>query len=149
MKTAADIMTPKVITVSPETSVVELAKILTAFNLSGVPVVDEQGTIVGIVTESDLIDQNKKIHIPTVVTILDSFLYLESPDKMKNEMKKMAGSTVGDICTREVVTVAPDCSLEDLATIMAEQHIHTLPVVLADKLVGIIGKKDIIKTLIS
>lgn len=149
MKTAADIMTPKVITVSPETSVVELAKILTAFNLSGVPVVDEQGTIVGIVTESDLIDQNKKIHIPTVVTILDSFLYLESPDKMKNEMKKMAGSTVADICTRDVVTVAPDCSLEDLATIMAEQHIHTLPVVLADKLVGIIGKKDIIKTLIS
>ena len=149
MKTAADIMTPKVITVSPETTVVELAKILTAFNLSGVPVVDEQGTIVGIVTESDLIDQNKKIHIPTVVTILDSFLYLESPDKMKNEMKKMAGSTVADICTRDVVTVAPDCSLEDLATIMAEQHIHTLPVVLADKLVGIIGKKDIIKTLIS
>ena len=140
MKTAADIMTPKVITVSPETTVVELAKILTAFNLSGVPVVDEQGTIVGIVTESDLIDQNKKIHIPTVVTILDSFLYLESPDKMKNEMKKMAGSTVADICTRDVVTVAPDCSLEDLATIMAEQHIHTLPVVLADKLVGIIGK---------
>lgn len=149
MKTAADIMTPKVITVSPETSVVELAKILTAFNLSGVPVVDEHGTIVGIVTESDLIDQNKKIHIPTVVTFLDSFLYLESPDKMKNEMKKMAGSTVADICTRDVVTVAPDCSLEDLATIMAEQHVHTLPVVLADKLVGIIGKKDIIKTLIS
>ena len=149
MKTAADIMTPKVITVTPATSVEELAKILTAFNLSGLPVVDDDGSIVGVVTESDLIDQNKKIHIPTVVTILDSFLYLESPDKMKKEMKKMAGCTVADICTREVVTVTPDCSLEEIATIMAEQHIHTLPVVSAGKLLGIIGKKDIIKTLIS
>jgi CBS-domain-containing membrane protein len=149
MKTAADIMTRKVITVTPATSVQELALLLTASNISGAPVLDETGRIIGIVTENDLIDQNKKVHIPTVLTILDSFIYLESPDKMEKEMKKMAGSTVMDICSRDIVTVAPECSLEELATIMAEQHIHTLPVVSNGKLVGIIGKKDIIKTIIS
>ncbi|WP_136806342.1 CBS domain-containing protein [Desulfosediminicola flagellatus] len=148
MQTAADIMTRKVISVTIETTVKELAKILTTNSISGAPVVDNEGNLLGVVTESDLIDQNKKIHIPTVVSILDSFIYLESPDKLEAEMRKIAGSTVADIFTENVTTVTETTPIDELATIMSEQNIHTLPVVQDGEIRGIIGKKDIIKTLV-
>lgn len=148
MEKAKDIMTTKVHTVSPETTVVELARLLAEFNIGGAPVLDETGQLLGVVTESDLIDQKKKVHIPTVVTILDSFFYLESPEKMEKEVKKMAGATVGDIYSTGPVTVSEDSSIEEIATIMAEQNVHTLPVLRDGLLVGVIGKQDIIKTLI-
>ena len=148
MQTAADIMTRKVISVTTETTVKELAKILTNNNISGAPVVDNEGNLLGVVTESDLIDQNKKIHIPTVVSILDSFIYLESPDKLEAEMRKIAGSTVADIFTENVTTVTETTPIDELATIMSEQNIHTLPVVQDGEIRGIIGKRDIIKTLV-
>ncbi len=147
MKTAADIMTRDVVTVTPEMPVKELAQLLTSKDISGVPVVDATGDLIGVVTESDLIDQNKKIHIPTVVTVLDSFIYLERPGKMEQEMRKIAGSTVADIYSEKVVTVNADTTVEELATIMSEKNIHSLPVLQDGKLVGIVGKKDIIKML--
>jgi CBS domain-containing protein len=149
MKNAADIMTSNVITVTTKTSVQELAKILTDNNISGVPVVDDAGNLLGIVTENDLIDQTKKLHIPTVVTLLDSIFYLENPDRLEKEMKKMAGTTVFDIYSTDPLTVNEDTPLDEIATLMAEKNIHTLPVVKNNMLTGVIGKKDIIKTLIS
>ncbi len=149
MQTARDIMTKDVITVTPETKVTELALLLASNSIGGAPVVDSSGTLLGVVTESDLIDQKKKIHIPTVVTILDSVFYLENPDRMEKEMKKIAGSTVGDIYSKDALTVNEDTSLEEIATLMAEKNVHTLPVMRSDTVVGVIGKRDIIKTLIS
>jgi CBS-domain-containing membrane protein len=148
MLTAKDIMSKDVVSVQSQTSVAELAKLLTTHHISGVPVVDDVGKVVGVVTESDLIDQSKKLHIPTVVTILDSVFYLENPDKMEDEMKKIVGTKVGDICSGPPKTISPDTQLDEIATIMAESNIHTIPVLDEEKLVGIIGKKDTIKTLI-
>ena len=148
MLTAADIMTKKIISVGPETPVAELAKILTTHNISGVPVL-ENDNVIAVVTESDLIDQSKKLHIPTVITILDSVFYLENPDKMEAEMKKIAATKVAEICSGTPKTISSDTRLDEIATIMAEDNVHTLPVLDGGKLVGIIGKKDIIKTLIS
>ena len=148
MLKAQDIMTQDVITVTPATAVTELARILAENNIGGAPVVDEESNLLGVVTESDLIDQKKKIHIPTVVTILDSVFYLENPDKMEKEIKKIAGATVGDIYTANPVTVNEDTLLDEIATIMSEKNIHTLPVLKEDRLVGVIGKQDIIRTLI-
>ena len=149
MLTAKDIMTQEVISVREETPVAELARVLTSNNISGVPVLDENDKVIAVVTESDLIDQSKKLHIPTVVTILDSVFYLENPDKMETEMKKIAGTKVAEICSGVPKTIDPDTRLDEIATIMAETNIHTLPVLDKEKLVGIIGKKDIIKTLIN
>ena len=149
MQKAQDIMTKNVITATTATSVTELAQLLASHNIGGVPVLDSSDTLLGVVTESDLIDQKKKIHIPTVVTILDSVFYLENPDKMEKEMKKIAGSTVGDIYSKDPVTVEEDTLIDEIATLMAEKNVHTLPVMRGDTLVGVIGKKDIIKTLIS
>jgi CBS-domain-containing membrane protein len=147
MLTANDIMTKNVLSVQENTSVADLAKLLTDNNISGAPVVSANGEITAVVTENDLIDQSKKLHIPTVITILDSVFYLENPDKMENDMKKMAGTKVADICSGPATTISPETPLDEIATIMAEKNIHTLPVLDGSKLVGVIGKKDIIKTL--
>lgn len=147
MKNASDIMTREVITVSPETTVQQLAQILASNGISGAPVVDKAGRLIGVVTESDLIDQNKKVHIPTVVSILDSFFFLENPEKMEQEMRKMAGATVADIYTSPAVTVSENTPVDEIATIMSEKNVHTLPVVEGGQLKGVIGKKDIIRTI--
>jgi HAD superfamily hydrolase (TIGR01509 family) len=148
MLQAKDIMTTEVITVRLETTVAELAELLTANNIGGAPVVDDRGGLLGVVTENDLIDQKKKVHIPTVINILDSVIYLENPEKMEKEIMKIAGLTVADIYTTGVLTVEKQTTLDEIATIMSEKNVHTLPVIDDGQLVGIIGKHDIIKTLI-
>jgi len=147
MLTAKDIMTKQVITVGMKTSVSELADILWKNRISGVPVLDDSGNVVSVVTESDLIDQTKKIHIPTMISILDSVIFLESSKKTEKEIKKMAGNTVQDICSMELVSVSEDTGLDEIATIMAEKKTHTLPVIQDGSLVGVIGKSDIIRSM--
>jgi CBS-domain-containing membrane protein len=147
MLQAKDIMTRDVVTVDGNQSVHQLAKTLAEKRISGVPVVDEQGKIIGIVTESDLIDRTKKVHIPTVMRLFDSFVFLESPERMEKDFKKMAASTVKDIASQDIVTVAPDTPLDEVATLMSEKKVHTIPVLENDSLVGIIGKSDIIHTI--
>ena len=148
MKKAKDIMSADVITARESMSVKELARLLYENRISGVPVFDDNGKVVGVATESDLIDQNKKVHIPTVVAILDSFVFLENPEKLEKDIKKMAATRVGDICSHELVSVAPETPLDEVATLMAERQVHTLPVMDGEKLVGVIGKTDIIRTLV-
>lgn len=147
MLKARDIMSKEVVTVTPQTGVRELAALLLARNISGAPVVDEAGKVLGVVTESDLVFLNKKVHLPTAVAILDAFVFLEAPGKMEQELKKMAGTKVGDICSQRLISVTPETELEELATLMAEQKVHTLPVMEGDQLVGVIGKADIIRTI--
>ena len=147
MLKARDIMTKEVVTVTPQTGVRELAALLLERKISGAPVVDEAGKVLGVVTESDLVFLNKKVHLPTAVAILDAFVFLESPGRMEQEFKKLAGSKVGDICSQQLISVTPDTELEELATLMAEQKMHTLPVMEGGTLVGVIGKTDIIRTI--
>ncbi len=147
MLRASDIMSSQVITVNENDTVRELAEIFLNRKINGAPVVNDNNKVIGIVTESDLVFKNKRVHIPTAVAILDAFIFLESPEKTEKELKKIAGSKVADICSHEVLTVTPETELEELATLMAEKKIHTLPVMENDKLVGVIGKSDIIRTI--
>ena len=149
MKTAQDIMTQDVVSVTPDSSIKDLALLLITKNISGVPVLDQDNSLIGIVTESDLIFQNKKLQVPPVITILDSFLFLDNPEKMEKELKKIAGATVRDIFSENVTTITPDTPLDEIATIMTNKKIHTLPVVSeSGEMVGIVGKKDIIRTVL-
>jgi len=144
MLKAKDIMTKEVISVKPETTIEELARLLMKQQISGAPVVDDKGKIVGIVTENDLISKNSRLHIPTILRLFDAYIPLGT-SKMESDIRKMAASTVEDICTKEIITVDKEASVEYIATIMTEKRIHILPVVREGKLVGIIGKKDLIK----
>jgi len=141
-----DIMTKDVITVRPEATVEALARLLMEHKISGVPVVNEKNTIVGIVTENDLIRKNKRLHIPTVIRLFDAYIMLGS-GKAEEEIKKMAATTVDEICTKKVVSIKEATSLEDIATIMAEQHIHLLPVLSGSTVVGIVGKADMVRAM--
>lgn len=147
--TAADIMSTDLITLSPETGVRELAEVLTTHKISGAPVLDKDGNLAGVVSQSDLVAQNKKLHIPTAITIFDWVIYLQGTDRLKAEMDKIAGTTVGDIMSRKVVSVTPKTPLEDLATIMTEENVHTIPVLDDERLVGVIGRLDIIRSLLA
>jgi CBS domain-containing protein len=145
MLTAKDIMTRDIVTVKPDTSIEELASLLVKNQISGVPVVDEKGELYGIVTENDLISQNKRLHIPTVVSFLDAAIYLESSKKFEQEVKRITANKAGDICARKVQTVTEDTTLVDIATIMDEKKTHLLPVIKNGKMVGIVGKRDVVK----
>jgi len=149
MKTAKDIMNKEVITVPTDLAVNELASLFMEKKISGAVVVNGDGGVQGVVTESDLIDQKKNLHIPTVAAILDAVIMLENPFKLDKEFKKMTGTTVGDIATMDPVTVTEDTSFEELASIMADKGLHTLPVVSNGKLTGVIGKTDIIRAISS
>lgn len=146
MLTAKDIMTKDVITVRPEATVEDLARLLMEHKISGVPVVDDKNKIIGIVTENDLIRKNKRLHIPTIIRLFDAYILLGS-GKAEEEIKKMAATTVDEICTKKVVSIKEETSLEDIATIMAEQHIHLLPVLSDNTVVGIVGKADMVKAI--
>lgn len=144
MLKAKDIMTEDVITVNPSMTIEEFARILMKNQISGAPVVDEDGSLIGIVTENDLITQNKRLHIPTILRLFDAFIPLGT-SRLEREIKKITATTVGEICTKKVITVDPETPLEEIATIMTEKKIHLIPVIKEGNIVGIIGKKDIIK----
>jgi CBS domain-containing protein len=144
---AKDIMKRDVVTVHPDTSVEELGRLFIEKDISGAPVIDEEGNLFGIVTEGDLISTEKGFHIPTVIRIFDAFIPLESDAKVEKEIKKMAATKVSEICSREVVTVDEDTDIGEIATIMSEKRIHLIPVVSEGRIEGIIGKKDVIRTI--
>ncbi len=146
MLKAKDIMTKDVITVKPEATVEELARLLMKNKISGVPVTDDKKRLIGIVTENDLIRQNKRLHIPTVIRLFDAFILLGS-GRMEEEIKKMAAATVDEICTRKVLSITEETTLDEIATIMAEQHIHLLPVLRENTVVGIVGKADMVRAM--
>jgi CBS-domain-containing membrane protein len=148
MKTAAEIMTRNVITVKMETSIRELAELFTSRKISSAPVVNDQGDMIGIVTETDLVEQDKSLHIPTVISLFDWVIYLESGKKFEKELNRMTAQTVGEIYSTEVFTVAPDAKVSEVADIMSSERINAVPVVEGRKVVGIIARIDMIKTMI-
>jgi CBS-domain-containing membrane protein len=149
MITANDIMTQEVISISPETEIAQAAKLLLTNRINGVPVINDAGELVGILCQSDLIIQQKNIPIPSLFTLLDGFIPLTSSKKLDKEVEKIAATKVADAMTPDPVTVNSDTGIEEIAALMVEKNYHTLPVVDANKLVGIVGKVDVLRTLIN
>jgi len=142
-----DIMSKKPITVSPETEILHATKLLLENRINGVPVVDEAGKLVGILCQSDLIAQQKKLPVPSFFTFLDGLIPLTSMKQLEKEVGKIAATTVAQAMTPKPVSVRPDTDIETVAALMVDNNFHTIPVVDAGKLVGIVGKEDILKTL--
>lgn len=147
MLTVADVMTKEVITVTKETSIRELAELFARNRISTAPVVDAAGDLIGVVTESDLIEQDKNLHIPTVISLFDWVLYVESEKKFERQLQKMTGQTVGDIYLEDVVTVTPATPLSTVADLMSSRKLHALPVVEGKKVVGMVARIDLIRTM--
>ena len=147
MITVKDIMTTEVITVGPDTDIVAAAKLLLEKHINGLPVVDKKGRVVGILCQSDLIVQQKKLPLPSFFTFLDGFIPLTSMKQLEREIQKAVATTVAHAMTPDPVTVKPDTSLNSVAALMVDKNFHTLPVVESGRLVGVVGKEDVIRTL--
>jgi len=143
-----DIMTTDVITVTPDTDIAKAAKIMLDNRINGLPVVDDSGRLVGILCQSDLITQQKKLPIPTLFTFLDGLIRLTSIKQLEKQVGKIAALTVAEAMTAKPVTVRSDTVIETVAALMVDNSFHTLPVVDDLKLVGVIGKEDVLRTLL-
>lgn len=143
-----NIMTRDVITVREDDTVEKCANLLITHNLSGLPVVDEVGKVVGMVTEGDLIRRASRIEGPAALEVLGGIFYLESPKKFVDDLVKSMGNLAKDIMTKDLITVSPDKAIEDAATLLVRNKIKRLPVI--DKegnLIGIVSRKDIMNYL--
>jgi len=144
-----DIMTTELITVSPDTEVLQAAKILLEKRINGIPVVDETEKLVGIICQSDLIAQQKRLPIPSFFTFLDGIFSTASTKQMEKQVQKIAAITVAQAMTPNPVFVEQDMGIEVVAGLMVDSGLHTIPVLHEGKLVGIVGKEDVLRTLIS
>ena len=145
MLTARDIMTREVVTIQAEASVEDLAKLLEEHRIGGAPVLDKNGMLVGVVTQSDLVQRSRDLELPPALNILDIHLFLETPSHFKKRLEKLLGGRVKDVMTENPHSVAPDTPVNEIARLMSSQGVHTLPVLEGGKLVGIVGKLDLIR----
>lgn len=148
MLKAQDIMTKDPLTLGPDDEIAAAARIMLERRINGLPVLDRTGALVGVITQSDLVAQQKSLRLPSVFTLFDGFVPLASLDGLEAELKKITAMTVAEAMTRDPAFVAPDTPLDQIAALMADGRRHTLPVVDAGRLVGVVGKEDVIRTLI-
>jgi len=141
-----DIMTKDPVTVNPQMSVHALAELLVKRNISGAPVVDASGKLIGLVREEGVIFQDKKVHLPTFISLSVGFLTLGAK-QYSEEVKKITASSVEDIMETDIITVSVDMTLEDAATTMIEKGMYYLPVLDGTVLGGVIKKRDIVRAI--
>ena len=140
-----DIMTTDVVSAKRGTPVNELAKLMGARDISGVPVLDDAGAVVGVVTELDMIVRNTRLDMPRFIQILDlGRIPLERRSDYEHRMRHMLGARAEDLMSEDVVTIGPDDSVEDLAELMVKRRVNPVPVVENGKLIGIVSRADII-----
>ncbi|OQY20578.1 MAG: hypothetical protein B6I36_00770 [Desulfobacteraceae bacterium 4572_35.1] len=147
MLTAENIMTTDVVSVHPNTELKDLAALFQQYNLSSMPVIDDQGKLYGVITTTDLIDLDTTLHIPTVVSIFDWVLYLESEKNFEEQVRRISAHTVAEICSTQVVTCGVNTPVQDVADIMVKNRVHLVPVVEDEKVVGVIARLDIIRAM--
>ncbi len=126
-----------------EQTVEDAIKLFAESGISGVPVVGDGG-LAGIVTEGDLIFRDAEIKAPGFLDILGGIIPLGDWNEYRQEALKSAGVTVGEVMTEDVITISPDASLAEAATIMAEQRIKLLPVAESGMLRGVVTRMDIL-----
>lgn len=147
MLKAKDIMTTATIVLTPDTDIITAAKALIDNKINGAPVV-EDGQVVGVLCQADLIAQQKKITLPSFFTLLDGVFPLSSHEELEKEMKKISALKVNEAMTPAPTFISSETTIEDIATMMANEKLYTLPVIDDGKLTGVVGKEDVLKTLL-
>lgn len=146
-KTVADVMTPNPIAVKPQTPLQEVIKILADQKISGVPVIDDAGKLVGVVSETDLMWQESGVDTPPYFMFLDSVIYLQNPARYDKELHKALGQTVAEVMSDKPITITSDRSLKQAAHLMNDKKIGRLIVIdeSGDRVIGIVTRGDIIR----
>jgi CBS domain-containing protein len=142
---AKDIMSVNVITVRSDTSVEDIAHILTENNISGVPVVNDDSRVIGMVSEKDLLYKDVEPRFPAAVEILGGLIFLKGVRQYSEELKKLVATSAKDIMTEQVVTVEENTEVEKIAALMVEKDINRIPVLRDGKLAGIVSRADVVR----
>lgn len=135
-----DVMTREVASVRPETSLKEVATLLAERGVSGLPVVDEEGRVLGVVSESDFLLKERGQAVPPGHE--RARLYQHDPAELE---AKLAARTAGEAMTSPAITTHPARSLAEAATLMVERGVNRLPVLEGGKLVGILARADLVR----
>ncbi|MEA2365671.1 MAG: hypothetical protein QOE69_3204 [Thermoleophilaceae bacterium] len=144
-----EIMDPSPTTVAPDASVEEVVAALREHQLPGLPVVDADGQVVGIVTEADLVlpDDNGDLHIPHYVNLFGGTVFLEPLSRFEGRLRKAFAASAADMMTRDPDTVDPDTSVRDAARLIHDTGHNRLPVVEDGRLVGVVTRLDVLGAL--
>ncbi len=143
-----DIMSADVITVSLDDQVDQCARLMMEHDITGLPVLDPEGRLAGMITEGDLIRRAAHFKVPGFLPILGGLVYLDDPNEFVGELRRAMALHAGRLMSRDVVTVKPEDTLETAATKMLRRQVKRLPVVDGDeRLVGIVSRRDLIEVL--
>jgi CBS domain-containing protein len=144
-----DIMDPEPATVRPDTPVEEVVQTLRQNELPGLPVVDEDGRVVGIVTEADLVlpDDEGDLHIPHYINLFGGTIFLEPLSRFERRLRKAFASTAADMMSADPDTVSPDTTVQEAARIIHGSGHNRLPVVEDGRLVGVVTRVDVLGAL--
>ncbi len=144
-----DIMDPEPVTVSPDADVQTVVGLLKEHELHGLPVVNEGGRCIGIITESDLVlaGEDGDLHLPHYIELFGGIVFLESTKKFEERLRKALGSSASDVMTENPITISPDATVGEAAREIARHKHNRLPVVEHGRLVGVVTRIDVLDAL--
>lgn len=142
-----DLMTKKVTSVGPETKINEVADILHERHFTGVPVVDENNVLLGVIMERDFITANSKLYLPTYIQMLKEIDFNRSDKRfVSSEVKQIMDARAKDIMNTQVVTAQENTTIQELSELFATKRVNPIPVIdKGHKLIGVISRSDLIK----
>ncbi len=142
----SEVMTTDVLTFGPDDNVAEAMQTLVERGIDGAPVVDAQGSVVGMLSTADLIVQESRLHFPTVISLLGATLELPSSKRhFDDDLRRVLGSTVREVMQADPITIGVDDTVEEAATLLHDHDVSRLPVVGDRGLVGIVARVDILR----
>jgi len=142
------LMTIDVVTVPPNASLGRVARLMHERAISGVPVVDHDRRVIGMVTDLDLILLNTRLHPPHFLPILEGRIPLETPTHFRKRVQHAVGNTARDVMNEHVVTTDPEEDVEQLAALMVREHVNPVPVVEDGRLVGVVSRADVVRWMV-
>ena len=147
--TVRDIMETQVPPVYPDDPIEHVVGVLRDHELPGVPVVNEGGRCVGIITEHDLImvGETEDLHLPHYIELFGGIVFLESTKKFEERLRKAIGTTAKDVMTEDPITIEPGATAQEAARLIARSKHNRLPVVEHGRLIGVVTRIDVLDAL--
>ena len=144
-----DVMDPEPVTVTPDASLETVVGVLREHELAGVPVVNDGGRCVGIITEADLVmaGDDDKLHLPHYIELFGGIVFLESMSRFEERLRKAVAATASDLMTADPTTVDADAEVSEAGRIISRSGHNRLPVVEHGRLVGVITRVDVLEAL--
>lgn len=142
-----EIMSSPAVTVTPETEIRAVARIMRERLFSGVPVVDGQGKLLGLITEMDLIQRNAPLQQPQYIAVLSAMIPVNIGEvrQYREQLRQVLATTARDLMQDKVVTVAPETPIEKALEAMLDPEVTMLPVMQGDRVVGVVTRTDLVR----